>query len=243
MKPLIGITAGTLRDYSRPNSPIKNGQSLQYAEAVRRAGGIPLIIPTARTHSETLDIVSSFNGIIFSGGNDIHPSQYVQQVNGAFDMDEIRDEHELRLMDAVYTAKIPILAICRGLQLLNVYRGGTLFQDILTDVPNAINHDGYKDVSNEGLLLHDIEIKSGSKLARIIGKKTIQVNSLHHQAIDQLGTGLSVTARALDGIIEAIEDTDADLYVIGVQSHPESIENSIVPRWRRLFRSFIDESS
>lgn len=239
MKPLIGITADTIREQPPSERLMKYGQSYTYSDAILAAGGVPIILPVTKNIEQVRDVSILLDGIVFAGGNDVHPKLYGHEITGARNIDLARDQHELRLLGNALSSRKPVLAICRGLQLLNVAMGGTLYQDIATDVPEAINHNGYKRNEGVDILLHDLDIERGSRLARILGTTAIQSNSFHHQAIDALAPSLHATAWAPDGIIEAVE-TDNDHFLIGIQAHPESIPTRIEPRWRKLFKAFVD---
>lgn len=237
MKPLIGITADTFRNLEKPRSLPYYGQKFTYSDAISLAGGVPVIIPITTTLEETRDIHIHLDGVLFAGGNDVSPALYGQETTYAVDLDMPRDAHEMRLMHLAHTTHKPILAICRGMQLLNVYRGGTLFQDIGHQAPAAMNHDGHA-ISSSERLLHDLRLARRSRLAGMVGEAAIVANSFHHQAVDMLGEGLTISAVASDGIVEAIEDRDAP-FIVGVQPHPESLVRNVEPRWLGLFEAFI----
>ncbi len=242
MRPLIGITSGTLRNKEHPEYPVKYGQAYTYSDAIIQAGGIPFILPIADSEEKRSDMLGCLDGILFSGGNDVSPSCYGQQVRHARDLDFLRDEHESKLMRASLNQKIPILAICRGMQMLNVVYGGTLYQDILQEASGATNHDGHNQESGLVGISHNIAVVERTKLSKIIGAKSLQANSFHHQAVDRIGDGLIVSARADDGIIEGIEAPQEE-FVIGVQAHPEELVADPKSRWNRLFRAFVKASS
>jgi putative glutamine amidotransferase len=241
MKPLIGITAGTI--YKKdPESPFAYGQSHTYVEAVSTSGGIPVIIPVLKSPDEAREIFARLDGILFAGGNDLTPAMYGQQNRDAIVLDESRDKHEAILMQMALDAHMPILAICRGMQLLNVVRGGTLYQDILKEVPGAENHNGDIKEENVEILLHDLSIMPESALAQILKTTAIRSNTFHHQAVNVVGEGLIVNAKAHDGIIEGVEDMKNG-YIIAVQPHPESIFSDVEPQWKLLFESFVTASA
>lgn len=242
MKPLIGITAETIRDQHQSEYQSYYGQKISYIDAVRQAGGVPMIIPTASSVDDVRDVFYQLDGILFAGGDDISPRQYGEQSRYAYGVDEARDWHELTLMEMALRNRMPILAICRGMQLLNVKLGGTLYQDIAREVPGAIDHDGHNLQAGIGHLSHELRIEHQSELARILGKTSIMANSFHHQAIKDVGEDLVVSARTSDGIIEAVEGSGAG-YLIGVQSHPERIVKNETSRWTRLFRSFVEATT
>ena len=241
MKPLIGITAGTIQTAEKAGAGFKYGQGHTYVDAVRMAGGIPVIIPIALSAEETRDVFERLDGIVFSGGNDLEPGLYSHETLHAQDIDAPRDTHEVELMKLALTTHKPILAICRGMQLLNVVRGGTLYQDIIEEVPGAQNHDGHhKDQT--GPLVHVLDVDPESQLANILGTVKVQSNSYHHQAVKNVGQGLRVNAKTSDGIIEGLEDMSQG-YIIAVQAHPESLASRGREEWQHLFESFVTASS
>lgn len=240
MKPLIGITAGTIHTPERAGAGYKYGQSHTYVDAIRLAGGVPVLIPVAMSAQETREVFDRLDGIVFSGGNDITPGIYHAEPTHARNIDAPRDTHEVELMKLALAANKPVLAICRGMQLLNVVRGGTLYQDITEEASSATNHDGHhKDVVEP--LVHTLAVLPESNLAAVLGTTQVNANSFHHQAVKDLGDGLVVSARSEDGIVEGIEDMRHG-YVVGVQAHPESMATRGDERWRRLFESFVRAS-
>lgn len=238
MKPLIGITAGTIYNRDRPAAPATHGQLYEYSNAIVRAGGVPLIIPIAINEQQTREVFERLDGFLFAGGNDIAPHNYGKEIRYAKEIDEPRDRHEIDLMRLALESHKPILAICRGMQLLNVVHGGTLYQDIAKEVPSASNHKGYRNGNGHDYLEHMLMIEAGSSLADIIGGLAIRANSRHHQAIRDLGHGLLVNARSEDGIIEGVESMDGS-FVIGVQAHPEALAEKRIPAWQFLFDAFV----
>lgn len=240
MKPLIGITAGTIQTEEKAGANYKYGQGHTYVDVIRLAGGVPVLIPVALSAQETREVCERLDGILFSGGNDITPGVYNKEPTYARNLDTPRDTHEVELMNLALAANTPVLAICRGMQLLNVVRGGTLYQDIMEEIPTAMNHDGHhKDVTEP--LLHTLTIEPGSHLSSVLGSVRVNANSFHHQAVKDLGSGLIVNARSEDGVIEGIEDMTRG-YVMGVQAHPESLATHGDEQWRRLFESFVRAS-
>ena len=241
MKPLIGITTGTIHTEERAGATYKYGQSYTYVEAIAQAGGIPVLIPIASSRMATQEVFERLDGILFSGGNDLEPGLYNQETTHALAIDAPRDTHEVELMKMALAAHKPVLAICRGMQLLNVVRGGSLYQDIVKEVPGAKNHDGHHKDQVE-LLIHALEISSDSKLAQMLGAENIASNSYHHQAVNEVGKGLVVNARADDGIIEGIEDM-SESFVMGLQPHPESLATKGNSEWQNVFKSFVEAST
>jgi putative glutamine amidotransferase len=237
MRPLIGITPDTISYDSPSQRLMKYGQSHSYSDAISEAGGIPVILPISKNIERTRETFNCLDAVLFAGGNDVHPRWYGQSIRHARNFDAARDRFEMDLMSLSLSNKKPVLGICRGMQLLNVHRGGTLHQDILSEVPGANNHNGYIREPGVDLLTHEITIEQHSQLGRILGVTALQANTYHHQAVNKIGSELRVSAHADDGLIEAIEMPDEE-FVIGVQPHPESFR-LVEPRWRRLFSAFV----
>ncbi len=243
MKPLIGVTAGEVENKKWPWSPIIYGQSHTYIDAIIHAGGIPVIIPLTQDDSVTEAIYKKLDGILFSGGNDISPGLYGKQpLETDLDVSDFRDGVEAQLMRLALKDHKPILGICRGAQLLNALCGGTLYQDIAHDLPDAHNHESSTEAQNTTHIAHLLKIAEHSRLAEILGTTPVKTNAHHHQAVKRIGDNLQAVAWAEDGIIEAIEQP-GDAFVIGVQSHPESLESAAEPRWQRLFSAFVEASA
>lgn len=241
MKPLIGITSGTIYNAEFPFYPFTYGQMHTYVEAVAAAGGTPVIIPIGKTVGDAKEILGRLDGILFSGGNDISPKLYGEEPKHIEDrgIDELRDNFESELMRQSLAVHKPVLAICRGMQLLNVVRGGTLYQDILSQIPTANKHEGRLITEDFQHLAHRLALAPESRLAKILGAATIGSNTHHHQAVNIVGDNLVVSAHAEDGIIEGVEDTN-EKFVVGVQSHPESLAAEGGSDWQLLFDAFVE---
>jgi len=230
LRPVIGITCS----YDWPIRYYRLNRA--YVEAIIRAGGLPIILPSINPVDEVLSMV---DGILLSGGVDLDPHLYGEKpIPKMGKIDPDRDKFELQLTKEAIKREIPILAICRGIQILNVAAGGTLYQDILSQVPNAIKH---RWLTSEGLEVppdyptHMVKVKIGSRIHRIFGKEVLWVNSFHHQAVKDVGENFIATAWAEDGIIEAIEYT-GDSFILGVQWHPELMING---EMMKLFEEFV----
>jgi putative glutamine amidotransferase len=202
-----------------------------YTTAVIESGGIPLPLPVYPNPDAYFDILS---GIIITGGNfDINPSHYGQKNMGNVRiLREDRTRFELNLLQRAWEKGMPILGICGGAQLINVFRGGTLSQHV----------EGHERKSRqEPICSHEVQLKG--LLKKWFVNQTLHVNSTHHQAIDQLGTGLKIAAQAMDGVIEAVETTSATKqdFCIGVQWHPEALINQF-PEHQKLYQKFIESA-
>ena len=207
-----------------------------YEESVRRAGGTPVILD--RHAHAPADVVRDFAGILLPGGGDVLPSLYGATPHQRFNPAEPgRDEYELELARLAMERDVPLFAICRGIQVLNVARGGTLIQDIPTEAANALNHDVREP---RFAIAHEAWITPGSRLDLLMRERlesdVAPVNSRHHQAVKDLGAGLVATATAPDGVIEAIEDP-AQRFCVGVQWHPENFYRT--GEFSPLFEGFI----
>jgi putative glutamine amidotransferase len=209
-----------------------------YSEAVEAAGGIPLHIPLIPRREFIEALLEELDGVLLPGSaSDVDPLRYGQEPRprlGA--VHPLRDETDAIVLELVESRAMPLLAICYGMQALNVSRGGTLIQDISTQVPGALRHE---QGIPRGRRSHTITLHEGGLPARLSGGETLLVNSHHHQAVETLGANLRATAESRDGLIEAVEDVRADRWVIGVQWHPE-IEWEADQVSYALFEAFIN---
>ena len=191
-----------------------------YGEAVEAAGGIPLHIPLIPRREFIETLLREVDGVLLPGSaSDVNPLRYGQEPRprlGA--VHPLRDETDAIVLELVEERAMPLLAICYGMQALNVARGGTLIQDISTQVPGALQHE---QGIPRGRRSHTITLHEGGLPANLSGVETLLVNSHHHQAVETLGANLRATAESKDGLVEAVEDVRADRWVIGVQWHPE----------------------
>ena len=207
-----------------------------YEEAVRRAGGDVRILDYAT--DSPAEIVGKVDGILLPGGDDVLPSLYGATAHPTFEPSETgRDAYEIELARRAVDADVPLFAICRGIQVLNVARGGTLVQDIPSESPDAISHQ-VRDTPHT--IAHDIWVSEGTLLHRLLRDRieadACPVNSRHHQAVGKIGSGLVVSATAPDGVIEAVEDPSRR-FCLGVQWHPENFYRT--GEFRALFEAFI----
>jgi putative glutamine amidotransferase len=201
------------------------------------AGGTPILIPANLSQQHWQDLRTHLNGILLSGGADIDPARFHGVPHPrVYDIDPERDELEISLVHSAVENNWPLLGICRGLQVMNVALGGTLYTDIADQLSNTIRHDCALGFPRD-YPAHTIKIESGSRLMEIIGDPEIRVNSLHHQGAKQLASTFKVTALSPDGLVEGIEIPDHQ-FALAVQWHPEEMQASAA--MRRLFRAFVD---
>lgn len=224
-RPLIGVTMQSLQAVegipaAMPPSWVMNRM---YLDALVRAGGAPVMLPLLTGGTDALrDMYDRLDGLLLPGGVDLHPSSYGQAVRpGLRRTDPERDAVELTLARWAMADGKPVLGLCRGLQIINVARGGTLFQDLATERLGTGRHDFEPPEFERSFLAHHVDVASSSRLRDLAGAPAVLVNSMHHQGVDRLGEGLTVTALAPDGVAEAIEGSDH--FVLGVQWHPESL--------------------
>ena len=232
-QPIVAVTATTEIIRGLPRLRVNEA----YLDALASAGIIPLVVgPIA---SGFADIVARVDGLVLTGGEDITTSLYGADRGPHTDAPhEARDRSEIALLDAAHTAMLPTLAICRGLQLANVALGGTLVQDIPSERPSSVVHPR-SDARAERV--HEVSVVDGSRLASALGATRLSVNSSHHQSVDRIAPGLTVTATASDGIIEGAEWTGDDAWwMVGVQWHPEELTTTAEPWDASLFAAFRD---
>ena len=237
--PLIGITAdlaGVPAKGTRAEQEPALFLPQRYCRAIQEVGGIPLILPPIASRNGLRRIVQGLDAILISGGNfDIHPSYYGEKPIRTLGLiKKERTEFELELVDLALKQNLPILGICGGAQAINVALGGSLYQDIATQLPNATRHEQGVKRDKGG---HPIRIHSGTQLRQIVKRPTMEVNTTHHQAVREVGKGLAINATAEDGLIEGLESSN-HRFVLGVQWHPEILAHKD-PCERRIFSSFI----
>ena len=245
-RPLIGIPGQTLQaiDGIPDNLPHSWVMNSRYYLAVAEAGGVPVMVPLLDHDILTLRAVyDRLDGLLLAGGVDMDPATFGEAPHPALGRtDRARDAVELRLARWAIADRKPVLGLCRGHQVLNVALGGTLWQDIAAQVPEAIKHDYFPTAGYaRDFLAHEISVAEGSRLAAAFDSEQVPVNSMHHQAVKTLAPGLQVSARSSDGLVEALE-SGTDHFLVGVQWHPEVFERSD-ERTRRLFKSFVTAAS
>ena len=220
MKPVIGITPSPINDTSSSGTHERYAITSTYVNAVIAAGGIPVVLPPQDGNADALlDLV---DGLLFSGGADIDPTYYgdIEVHPSTYDVHPLRDRFELELLAKAIERDYPTFCICRGIQLLNVVCGGTLFQHVPDQYDAAIPHRQQEAGLKSHQPSHTVTAVPGSLLATAYGDDEIKVNSYHHQAVKDLAPSLSRSGQAEDGLVEAVELPDHS-FVLGVQWHPE----------------------
>ena len=230
MKPIIGMLAEVDSELS-----VKLQNS--YVKAIEQSGGIPILLPYVRDGGSIKQFVELADGFCFTGGVDVEPQRYGEQTKETCgEIQYARDELEFKVFDEIVHTNKPILAICRGIQLVNVALGGTLYQDIPTELETTMLH---RQTEPKDSPSHEVNVEENTPLYALVGGAArITANSFHHQAIKQLGKGLAVMSRADDGIIEAVFGTDYP-YLRAYQWHPERL-CGIDTNNRRIFDDFIE---
>jgi putative glutamine amidotransferase len=230
--PLVAITA-TLVDYQGAARVRVNHA---YVRALEEAGLVPLVIPPLSDTTAALSILDAVSGLVLTGGEDVDPAHFGQAPHATtMFAPPARDATELALAAAAQHRQLPLLAICRGAQVLNVALGGTLVQDIPSQHAGALPHQG---TGIRDQRVHAISIERGTRLHAAVGAAALRCNSFHHQAVDSVAPGLVVVATAPDGVVEAIEPADSAWWAVGVQWHPEELTRTDDSWDRQLFAAF-----
>ena len=229
-RPIIGITTnGRWEFYYKLR--------VEYVDAVRRAGGIPLMLPPGESHLD--DLLDRLDGIILSGGVDVDPARYqgdeTHKTLSRIELD--RDEMEIQLTQKLMSMDLPMLYICRGIQVMNVALGGSLIEHLPDVVGNGLKHQE----PSKDPLPHAVTVDSTSRLAAIIGRTDVTTASWHHQAVRDIASGFTVVARAADGTIEALEKPDKS-NLVAVQWHPE-LSAAYDPSQQALFDWLVKEAA
>jgi putative glutamine amidotransferase len=232
--PIIGVTSTTILNKAG-STLCAVGQA--YINAIQKAGGLPLVIPIGTAPPDIRTLTARLDGLLLTGGGDIEPHHFGGEnhpkISGIVPE---RDRLEFTLLNLALEMDLPLLAICRGIQVLNVGLGGTLYTHIQDQLPNAVKHDWYPDYPRDRIA-HTVSVSPDSKLGRIFGESEVPVNSLHHQGIEKLGHGLRSVASAPDGLVEAVEVIGAG-FAMGVQWHPECLPDSLP--MQKLFSAFVE---
>ncbi len=233
MKPLIGISCSydqKERRYFLPEA---------YIEAVVKAGGMPVILPGAESIKTVVPYFTALGGLVLAGGGDVDPSLFNEEpLPGLGEISPERDKFEIKLIKTALRKNLPILGICRGIQILNVACGGTVIQHIPSEVKKPLKHS---QTAPRWYSTHQVFIEKSSHLVQIMKMNIARVNSFHHQAVREPAQGFNISARSNDGVIEAIEHPRYK-FVIGVQWHPECMIDKD-RKSRLLFKAFIEACS
>lgn len=230
-KPVIGITSAY--DFEKGSSCIKD----DYYDAIIHCGGVPILIPVTEEKSVWVEYLEICDGIVFSGGPDVDATYFGESnMPYANEISPVRDSMEIFLAQQAITMDKPILGICRGIQVINIAAGGSIFQDIYAE--NITNNliIKHSQQAPRWFQIHNINIQGDTCLHNIFGRDTLKVNSFHHQAVSEIALGFTVNAYADDGIIEAISNENKKL-VLGVQWHPENLwrkDNTHLKLFERL---------
>lgn len=233
--PLIGVTTnrvagskGQTHQYATPHS---------YLAPLSAAGGVPVLLAASLSEAELARALQKLDGLLLIGGGDIDPQLFEGKPHPrVYDIDPERDRSEIFLVRLAAEKGVPFLGICRGVQVINVAFGGTLFTDLADQLPGACRHDRYTTGEPRDLIAHEVTLTEGSRLEQILGGRRFGVNSLHHQGLERVASCLQVTARAPDGLAEAVE-LEGHRFGLGVQWHPEWLQAH--SEQRALFRAFV----
>jgi putative glutamine amidotransferase len=238
VQPLVGIPSARDRSTRYFGLSIYI-QNRMYVQGVTHAGGAPITIPLELEEDTLRTIYDSLDAVFLPGGEDIDPSRYHEdphELLGAVDKE--RDRTEFLLASWAMAENKPILAICRGAQVMNVAAGGSLYQDITAQRPNSEKHDYFPPQFERFRLSHEVEVDTGSRLHELMGPHGA-VNSMHHQAVKDLAPTLRAVAWAPDGVVEAVE-VAAHPFALGIQWHPEELAPRDDPGMIRVFRAFVE---
>lgn len=236
MTPIIGITTNqSTNAYGQATVMLMQS----YIKAVMQAGGVPVLIPSLLAEDGWDALYARLDGILFSGGGDIGleyaPGDPHPRID---DVDPARDSIELKLLNAAASDGKPFLGICRGCQVMNVALGGTLYTHIPDQFPNALDHSYPGNMRT--VLVHEVKIEEGTRVAEIYGEPIIKVNSLHHQGLKDIAPSLRVAGHAPDGLVEVVELPDHP-FGLAVQWHPEWLTDQ--ESTRNLFRKFVESAA
>ena len=235
MKPLIGLSPSYYEHKEMDRSIL--GKS--YTDSVQKAGGLPVLIPPIIERNDLAQLIQKLDGIVLTGGDDLHPEYYGESPDPLtpkpFHLR--RGEHDRQIFEYVWENKIPTLAICLGMQEVNVFLGGSLYQDIPVQFTNPKVHK----IGEWFEARHGVKLEKGSLLNKLTGKSMVDTNSAHHQAIKEVPETLEITGRCSDGLIEVLEPRDRSIPLLAVQWHPESETNDVVGI--DLFKWLVTESA
>lgn len=244
MKPVILITSYYVSkeeaNRKRAVPDVKQdagGFTWDYIEAVELAGGVPLVAPNISEEDSIEAMAGLVDGILFTGGVDVHPGYYNEEIIADnLTICDRRDKFEMRLAKKVLPMDMPLLGICRGMQLLNIAAGGSVYQDIGLQYKTGISHSNPKSRKDD--IIHSVRLVENTRLYNIYGTELKEVNSFHHQSVKDLAPVFKASAHAEDGLVEAFEG-EGNRFIIGVQWHPEMLVGKY-PKELEIFKRFID---
>jgi putative glutamine amidotransferase len=223
-KPIIACTMYRKDDPAQGSALPKMALTSAYLQAIMRAGGIPIMLPLGLSEADLKTVLAHADGVLLPGGGDMHPRYYGEPMSQQIkSLDEDRDQIEWMVTKYTVEQEMPLLAICRGIQVLNVALGGSLWVDIPSQMPGGMNHDFDEDHPPD-YLAHDVVVEPATLLAEVLGVTETAVNSLHHQGIKDLAPELRSSAVSSDGLIEGVE-IPGHPFAVGVQWHPEWMMN------------------
>ena len=229
---IIGISGSILSEGSIEKAFVNR----TYVDSVVRAGGVPFVMPICKDENIIKKMIGNVDGVIMTGGVDIHPFRFNEEPNPKIgEISKERDDFDFLIMKHAFEKNKPIFGICRGIQLINVFFGGTLIQDINSQKNTNILHS---QTAPRDVATHKIKIKKDSVIFDIFGKSA-EVNSFHHQAVGKLSKDFKITSAANDGIIESIEYKKKDRFILGVQWHPECMTEK-EEKMQNIFSMFVD---
>jgi len=240
MGPLIGITTRPRLVHASGGDMWADTLNHTYRNGVTRAGGIPVLLAPVADDAVP-NLLDRIDGLLLTGGGDVDPALYGSRpTKEMYGIDPGRDRFEMALAREAFRRKMPVLAVCRGIQILNVALGGSLIEDI----PSEIGSDYHARIGDEVFVAHQqVQIDERCGLAALVGATDLAVNSIHHQALRRVADGLHPVAWAEDGVIEAIESDDPDWPLIGVQWHPEYLGEVDDDPSHKLFAAFVDSAA
>lgn len=232
MQPVIGITCSLDQNTDR------SYLTQYYVRAVEAAGGVPVALPVLKNISLGSHQLAKVDGLLLSGGVDVDPAYFQEEPQPWLgEITPERDWYEIELVSQAFEQKMPILAICRGMQVLNIAAGGNVYQDISRGFKNPLKHN---QQAPRWYPTHRLDVESGTRLAEILQSESLRVNSFHHQAVKHVAPGFAASARSSDGVIEAIERT-GEVFNVGVQFHPECMWERD-PKLLELFKALVKSS-